>query len=138
MSTNSNSPQQVVQQFLKSLAERNSYELLQLFSENTDWYIPGDKERAPWLGRRNSREEIRTFYELLWKNTQPVSAQIDHTLTDKDTAIITGEFKTKMLQTNKIVESPFCIQMTVENGLITRYLILEDSYAVSEPMKSPD
>lgn len=132
----SKQPEQLVQNFLQLLTQRNLDELSNLFSDTIDWYIPGNIEKAPWLGKKNSRNEVREFYELLWKNTEPVSAQIDKIITDQDTAIITGEFSTKMLQTNKIVHSIFSIQITIENGLIVRYRLLEDSYAVSVALSS--
>jgi ketosteroid isomerase-like protein len=123
--------QAIVGEFLQFLTQRNLENLVGLFSEQVDWYIPGDRKKAPWLGRRNSREEVRQFYELLWESTEPLSAQIDQLLTAGNTAVITGDFSTKMLQTNKVVDSLFSIQLTVENGLIVRYRLLEDSYAVS-------
>ncbi|MEN7551732.1 hypothetical protein AAG747_27700 [Rapidithrix thailandica] len=39
-----------------------------------------------------------------------------------------------MLQTQQVVDSPFCIQMTVENDQIVKYRLLEDSHAVSEAL----
>ncbi len=123
--------QTTVQAFFKHLSERNLEELTKLFSEKVDWYIPGDETKAPWLGTRRSRHEVGDFYELLWKSTQPVSISVDKILMDDDTAIISGEFSTKMLQTNKVVTSLFFIQLTVEDNLITRYRLLEDSLAVA-------
>jgi len=128
---NSTQTKNIVQHFLQLMAKRKLVELTNLFSEKIDWYIPGNIEKALWLGRRNSKEEVKEFYELLWKNTVPVSAQIDKIFVDANNAIITGEFSTKMVQTNKIVDSLFCIQITFENDLIVKYRLLEDSHAVS-------
>lgn len=121
----------IVKLFLNFLGERNLEKLSELFSENIDWYIPGDIERAGWLGRSKNRQEVKDFYNLLWENTSPLSATVDHILCEGNTAIVTGEFTTKMLRTGKTVTSLFCIQITVENNLIVRYRLLEDSFAVS-------
>lgn len=120
----------IVQHFLQFLTQRNLEELIMLFSDNTDWFIPGNTEIAPWLGKRNSRSKIKEFYQLLWNNTEPVSAQIDKIFIDDKEAVIVGDFSTKMLRTNNVVNSPFSIHLTVENNLIVRYRLLEDSYAV--------
>lgn len=64
-----NQTRNIVQLFLKLLTERNIEGIAGLFSENVDWYIPGDKEKASWLGRRKNRKEVKEFYELLWNNT---------------------------------------------------------------------
>ncbi len=124
----------VVQDFLKYLGERNLTELTQLFSETVDWYIPGDETKATWLGIRNTRQEVSDFYELLWKNTQPVSANIDNIFADGENAVIVGEFSTKMVKTNNILNSLFCIQMRIQNNKIVRYRLLEDSFQVSKSL----
>ena len=124
----------VVQDFLKYLGERNLTELTQLFSETVDWYIPGDETKATWLGIRNTRQEVSDFYELLWKNTQPVSANIDNIFADEENAVIVGEFSTKMVKTNNILNSLFCIQMRIQDNKIVRYRLLEDSFKVSKSL----
>ncbi len=126
-----NQTKSIVQLFLQFLTERNIEGIVGLFSENIDWYIPGDKKKASWLGRRKDRWEVEEFYELLWKNTTPISATIDNILFDGNTAVITGDCSTKMIRTDNILDSLFCIQITVENNLIVRYRLIEDSYAVS-------
>jgi ketosteroid isomerase-like protein len=124
----------VVQDFLKYLGERNLTELTQLFSETVDWYIPGDETKATWLGIRNTRQEVSDFYELLWKNTQPISANIDNIFADEENAVIVGEFSTKMVKTNNILNSLFCIQMRIQDNKIVRYRLLEDSFKVSKSL----
>lgn len=123
--------QNIVQQFLQHLTQRSLPDLVSLFSDEVDWYIPGDQSKAPWLGRRSTRQDIATCYQMLWEHVEPLSASIDHIFIDGNDAAITGEFSSRMLQTGKTVDSPFCIRITIEDGLITRYRLLEDSFAVS-------
>lgn len=128
--------QTLVKDFLNSLTTRNMHNLLELFAENVDWYIPGDKSKAVWVGKRNSKKEIREFFQLLWENTEPISASIDNVFTDEHSAAIIGEFSTKMLQTNKIIHSPFSIYFTIENNLIIKYRLLEAGFEVSQALSS--
>lgn len=129
-----NVTQNIVEDFFKHLSQRNLKELTNLFSDKVDWLIPGDKSKAPWLGARHSKKEVSDFYELLWKNTEPLSVKVEKILMDEDTALITGEFSTRMLQTHKILDSLFFIHITIENNLIVRYRLLEDTLAVSISM----
>ena len=121
----------IVKRFLEYLTKRDVNGITSLFAENVDWYIPGDIKSAPWLGKRNTRSEVKSFFELLWPNTEPVSAEIDHIFFDEPRVVVAGSFKTKMLMSNKIVESPFFIHMKIENNRICWYRLLEDSFAVS-------
>jgi ketosteroid isomerase-like protein len=129
--TNTALTQKVVNLFLQYLSQRDLKNLIQMFAEDIDWNIPGDKVLAPWLGKRSSRDEVEEFYELLWKNTVPKSAKVNNIMVDNSTAIVSGEFSTIMLKTNNVVDSMFFIEISVENSLIVKYRLLEDSYAVS-------
>lgn len=129
-----NDIQNTVQEFLQHLTSRNLEQLVSLFSEDIDWYIPGDEQNVPWLGKRNSKEDVAAFYTLLWQHTEPVSANIDCIYFNEQNVCISGSFSTKILQTDKIVDSLFFIQMTIKNGQIKKYRLLEDSYAVSRAM----
>lgn len=130
----SNDTHNILQSFLKHLSERNLPELVNLFSGNIDWYIPGDETKAPWLGKRNSKEQVADFYELLWKHTEPVSVNIEHIFTDHNKAVIAGEFSTKMKSTDKVVHSLFFIQIKIEDNVIVKFRLLEDSLAVAQSL----
>ena len=124
MNVQTTETQLVIENFLKFLSQRDLNKITTLFAEDVDWFIPGDENKAPWLGKRRKKNEVEQFYDVLWKNTEPVSANISNILIDGENAVITGEFSTKMLQTGKIVDSIFCIEFVVQNNLIknTDYL----------------
>ncbi len=124
----------IVEMFFKYLTERDLERLVDLFSENIDWYIPGDESKAPWLGKRESKNGVSESYKLLWENTNPISVTVEDILIDKDVVIISGQFCTQMLRTDKTVHSIFFIKLIVTDGLITKYRLLEDSYAVAKSL----
>lgn len=124
-----------VHAYLQALVERNPEGITALFADKVDWFIPGNQVLAPWLGRRETKQDISAFYSLLWNATEPVSAQVDHIIADNDFAVIVGEFSTRMLATGKIVDSIFSIHITVKDNLIVRYRLQEDSLAVAEALK---
>lgn len=121
---------------LDHMTNRNLEGLLSLFAEKVDWDIPGDTENVPWLGKRHDRNGVREFYELLWENTEPVNAMIDQIIVQGSQCALSGKFTTRMLSTEKIVKSPFMIHFSTKEGRITRYRLLEDSYAVSKSIQS--
>ncbi|WP_121487408.1 hypothetical protein [Chryseobacterium sp. 7] len=59
--------QETIQQFLQFMSERNLTALTNLFSDTVDWYIPGDEQKAPWLGVRNNKQEISDFLNCYGK-----------------------------------------------------------------------
>ncbi|MDJ1470724.1 nuclear transport factor 2 family protein [Cytophagaceae bacterium DM2B3-1] len=127
--------QQLVQDFLANLTNRNLDKLTLLFAEKLDWYIPGNETLAPWTGRRQTREDVKNFYELLWSQTEPLAVQMDLLLVEDSQAVITGDFSTRMLETDQIVNSLFCIRLSIKDDQIVWYRLLEDSYAVSQALQ---
>jgi hypothetical protein len=122
--------QTITQDFLQWLSHRKLNPLVELFADEVDWYIPGDQQKAEWLGRRNNKSEIEDFFRVLWANTEPLAANIEYVHTNDDHAMIAGSFVTKMLKTGKIVDSLFFIHFRCRDGKIVFYRLLEDSLAV--------
>jgi ketosteroid isomerase-like protein len=129
-----NSTKDIVEAYFAALSQRKIEDILPLIAENVDWYVPGNKNIAPWLGWRNSKAEIAEFYKQLWAATEPISANVERFVVQDDFVIISGEFTSKMVATGKLVTSLFYIDIVVANGLISRYRLLEDSHAVVEAL----
>lgn len=136
---NSDTTQQTlntIQNYLGALAQRDLEKLLAFFPENVDWFVPGNEDAAPWLGKKSTKEEIKTFFELLWANTEPLGAKIDSIFAEDNHAAVIGEFSSRMTKTGKTYESLFSIYFTLEDNLIVRYRLLEDSHALVNALKN--
>ena len=130
MSSPDSAVEATVNQFLGALATRDLETLVALFAPDVDWEIAGNEKLAPWLGRRSSRAEVREFYELLWASVEPVSVDVEHMLYDGDHCVITGQLSARMVATGRLFDSMFSVHVTVANGMITRYRLQEDSWAL--------
>lgn len=128
----------MVKLFMENLMSRNLDKLLELFADTVDWYIPGDQHKAPWVGRRSSKQEIKEFFELLWADTEPLDASVQKIFTDDQHIAIVGDFVTRMLRTNTIVNSPFSIYIKIENNVIAYYRLMEDGFQVSQALAVAD
>lgn len=127
--------QQLVQTYLQSLGQRNLNAIMNCFAEQVEWNIPGDREIASWTGKRSTKAEIKEFFTTLWENTVPLSAEVDLLLADEENVVVTGVFASKMVKTGKTITSPFSIRIGFKNGLITKYILMEDSYQLSQCLK---
>lgn len=124
----------IVKDFLNYLQKRDLKNLVNLFANDVKWEIPGNTKSIKWLGRRKSKSDVEDFFKTLWKETEPVSAEIHKILVDNYDVVIKGVFTTKMLKTEKVITSVFFIHLVVIEGKIIEYTLLEDSYAVSQSL----
>ncbi|MBO2012968.1 nuclear transport factor 2 family protein [Hymenobacter negativus] len=120
----------LVSTYLQALAARDVPTLMMCFADRVDWDVPGARDLAPWLGPRQQRAEIQQFFELLFAHTVPVDAHLEHLLVEGPVAIVTGTFSSTLTQTGRLFTSPFFISLTMVQGKIVRYRLLEDTHAL--------
>lgn len=68
--------------------------------------------------------------------TEPVKFDVHDVLASDTRAVIVGVLASKIKATGKVVETPYAIILAVSGGEITRFLMLENSFAVSEAARS--
>lgn len=105
--------------------------IIDLFAEDVDWNIPGDLETVSWIGPRRGREAIGSFYRELVERLEPRRFEARRIVADGETAVVLGELASLVRHTGKLIETPFAFDLTVRDGKIVRYRMLEDSHAVA-------
>jgi ketosteroid isomerase-like protein len=120
----------VMLELFQRMAARDPERIAELFADEVDWYIPGDTQVAPWVGRRHTRADVAAFYRMLNGAVTPLGADLQSLLVDGDVAVAAGEFSSRMERTGRVLDSLFFIHATVRDGRIVRYRLLEDTLAV--------
>lgn len=126
---------QVIETFYKNLANNDYQANINLFTDTVEWRIPGNDKVAVWVKDRNSKAEIQDFYKELYENLEGVSFEITGKFYEENKAVVTGHLVARILSTGKLFNTYFSMQFTLQNGLISHYLMLEDSYALVEALK---
>jgi ketosteroid isomerase-like protein len=123
----------IAQQLLGDIgAGAKPEEIASLFSTDVRFEVPGDARALPWIGRGTGRAAVSDFVRGTRQLLERVRFDVHGILADDDHAIIFGELDSRVIATEKMIESPFAIILTVSGGQITRFQMLEDSFAVSQ------
>ncbi len=104
------------------------------FSEDVDWYIAGDTTTVPWIGKKTGRAGVAEFYEQIRAHITSERFEITDILTNGNHAVVTGNLASRVNSTGKLIETAFAFDITVNQGQITRYHMLEDSFAVANAL----
>jgi len=107
-----------------------------LFSDDVEFEIPGDNGALPRIGRKGGRTAIVDFIRALRSLTEPVKFDVQDVLASEERAVIVGELVTRIKATGKVIETAFAIILTVSDSKISRFRMLEDSFAVSRAARS--
>lgn len=130
---NKNDTLHVAQEFLRRMGGgAEASDIASLFNENLEWEIAGDTGALPWIGKKHGRIALVDFVDGLRSLTEPIAFDVLDIFTSDKRAVILGSLATKLKRTGKIVKTDFAIVLTIANGEIARFQMLEDSFAVSQ------
>jgi ketosteroid isomerase-like protein len=123
----------LAQEFLGRMGSgADAAEIAKLFSENVQWETAGDPGVLPWIGEKSGRSAITDFVNDSRAMIERISFEVHDILSGNDRAVILGSLASRIKRTGKIVKTDFAIVLTVVNGEIVRFQMLEDSFAVSQ------
>lgn len=125
----------VVEEFYDLQFGRKKGNIIELFADYVDWDLPGNKEKFPWTGKRQTKQEIGQFFQELHNNITSESFDIDFISVQGENATVVGQLSSKILKYNKVFSTEFVVIFKVVGGKIVKYHFLEDSYKLNEEMK---
>jgi ketosteroid isomerase-like protein len=127
---------QVVGKYFSYMAQgKTPEEISGLFGEEVDWDIPGDVNNVPWIGKRNSRSDIAEFIRTLRELTVPISFEVHKIIANMEDAVALGTLETRVKSTQEIIKTDFAFYFVVKDKLITKFRLLEDSFAVTQAVR---
>lgn len=106
-----------------------------LFAEEIDWDLPGNKEKFEWVGKRTTKKEVEDFFKELYRNVKPEKFDIDFISVKGENATVVGQLSSTLLKYDTLFTTEFVVIFKVVNGKIVKYHFLEDSYSLNEKMK---
>jgi ketosteroid isomerase-like protein len=109
-----------------------------LFDNDLVFEIQGDDGVLPWIGRKTGRQAIADFIRDNRALTEPISFDVEDILASECRAAIVGALRTRINATDKIIATQFAIILTISEGRISRFQMLEDSFAVSQAANAAD
>ncbi|CAN7325299.1 nuclear transport factor 2 family protein [Pseudoduganella sp. LjRoot289] len=103
-----------------------------LFSTDLEFEIAGDVGALPWIGKKHGRQAAADFVRDLRNLVEPLRFEVHDIVANDKRAVILGELASRSKRTGKVVETAFAFVLAVAGGEITRFQMLEDSFAVSQ------
>ncbi|MEO3977327.1 nuclear transport factor 2 family protein [Streptomyces sp. CAU 1734] len=124
--------------FLGRLREGDPERIAELFAERVDWTI-ADNPAVPWIRPRHTRADVADHFRELaaGQRADPAGTSVDTIVVEGTAAMLSGSLAGTVISTGKRFSSPFAMRLTVHGGLITGYLVVEDSLAIAEACTPP-
>ena len=123
---------QIAQTLLEGISSgRGPAEIAAPFASDLIFEIQGDHGVLPWIGQKTGRAAVADFVRDLRSLTEPLVFDVEDVLSSDDRAAIVGHLKSRIKATGKITASQFAIVLTVAEGAVIRFQMLEDSFDLS-------
>jgi ketosteroid isomerase-like protein len=127
----------VVEEFLRRAAQGEPDEIAALYAAEVDWRVgwPVDTHPlVPWIRPRSTRAEVADHYRTFAAHcvAGEGTVSIDGLLVDGRDAVLFGTSSQQVVDTGRRFTMAFALRLTVEDGLLTRHHMYEDSLAVVE------
>lgn len=123
---------EIAQAVLQGIASgQDPNDIASAFAENLRFEIQGDVGALPWIGRKTGRQAIAEFLHDQRTLTEPMAFEVEDILASDTRAVILGSLRSRIVATGKTTESQFALVLTIADGVIVRFQMLEDSYDVS-------
>lgn len=133
----------VVEEFLRRTGQGDPDHVAQLYAPKVDWRVSWPVEAhpaVPWIRPRSTRADVADHYRTFPRHCVPAEGRVslDDILVDGADAVLFGTSSQQVAATGKRFTMTFALRLTVENGLITRHHMYEDSLAVEKAFDVDD
>ncbi|QKW27622.1 nuclear transport factor 2 family protein [Streptomyces seoulensis] len=129
----------VVDELLRRIGQGEATRIAEMYAERGDWKLDwpeAEHGRAatPWIRHRSTRADVAAHFRELAEHHVPGQAatEIERVLVDGRDAVVLGEIRQTARSTGRAYRARFALHLTVEDGLITRHHVYEDSLAVAQ------
>ncbi|MEU3220944.1 nuclear transport factor 2 family protein [Streptomyces sp. NPDC006971] len=135
----------VVEELLGRIGAGDPEHIAELYAERGDWKLnwpEGEHGRraTPWIRHRSTRADAVAHYRELAEHhvAGRAATVIERILVDGDDAVVLGEIRQTARSTGRAYRARFALHLTVENGLVVRHHVYEDSLAVARAFEEAD
>ncbi|CAH0241835.1 nuclear transport factor 2 family protein [Pseudomonas carnis] len=127
------SPRSIIEEFFRRAGSGEPVEkIAELVSEKVDWFVAGDTQVVPWIGRKVGKAGAAAFYAQIREQIESEAFEVHEVLAQGNRVVALGVLASRVIRTGKMIKSEFCFDFTVEQGEITRFRLFEDSFAVAQ------
>jgi ketosteroid isomerase-like protein len=128
-----------VTELLRRLADGDPDRIAELFAPAVDWALDWPAEghpAVPWIRSRSTRADVADHFRTLNEFHVPEKrgGAVPTVLVDGTEAVVLGDIQQMVRATGRSYTALCALRLTVENGLITRYHVYEDSLTVAQAL----
>ncbi|MDW8850712.1 nuclear transport factor 2 family protein [Flavobacterium sp. MMLR14_040] len=127
---------ETAEKFFGYIGAKDPEKIASMVSEKVDWYI-FESKYMPWTGHRSKREEISVLFKTLFSYFVDGSEKLDAQsfLVRGNEVAVFGFVERTVKKNDKHFKMPLAIHITVENNLISKFSLYEETLIIEKVLK---
>ncbi|WP_327235299.1 nuclear transport factor 2 family protein [Streptomyces sp. NBC_01317] len=133
----------VVHELLRRIGEGDAAGIAEMYAVRVDWKLDWPEAEhgrtaTPWIRHRATRADAAAHFRELAEHhaAGEAATEIERILVDGGEAVVLGEIRQTARSTGRAYRARFALHLTVEDGLVTRHHVYEDSLAVARAFET--
>ncbi|WP_067890933.1 nuclear transport factor 2 family protein [Nocardia vaccinii] len=138
-----NTTRTVVEELVRRIGAGDPDAIAALYAPVAEWKLNWPEHEhgrpaTPWIRHRATPADAAEHFREIARHHIPeqVGTVVERILVDGPDAVVLGEIRQTARPTGRAYRSRFALHLTIENGLIVRYHLYEDSLAVAEAFEA--
>ncbi len=127
---------ETVEKFFGYIGAKDPEKISSMVSENVDWYI-FESKYMPWTGHRSKRKEVSELFKTLFSYFVDGSEKLEAQsfLVRGNEVAVFGFVERTVKKNGKHFKMPLAIHITVENNLISKFSLYEETLIIEKVLK---
>ncbi len=122
---------QVVKDGYASYQRGDIPSLLEMVTDDVQWYMPGPSE-VPAAGRRAGRDQVAEFFTKLNESDEVLAFEPRTYLADGDTVVVLGRYSARVKATGRTTDFEWVHVFSVRDGKIASWEQFYDTATAAE------
>jgi ketosteroid isomerase-like protein len=120
---------QLVEKAYANFKQGNIAAILEVLSEDVDWFIPGPTEIIPFVGRRLGPRQVGEFFAALAESQTALEFEPREFISQGEKVIVFGYQRWNVKSTGRPYGDDWAHVFTIRNGKIAQFREYHDTHA---------
>ena len=111
---------QVVRDAYAAFERADIADLLEMLTDDVEWFEPGPPEVLPWAGPRRGAGQVGEFFRAMDEALEFEAFEPREFIAQDDTVVVLGFDRIRLKSSGRLVESDWAMVFTIRDGKIAR------------------
>jgi len=122
----------IIQEAYEAFKRGDIQALLNIFTDDVEWFVSGPSDIIPTAGRRQGRDQVAQFFATINDTEDIEQFEAHEFIAQGDKVVVLGHYRSRVKATGRTAESDWVHVHTLRDGKLVNFREYFDTAAVAE------